>query len=336
MNHWKSKSWVWLCVVLVALLTSCYHKTAPRRGAMVLYNEHQQDSLSFQATHHYTNNFNFIVDKDSLELMRQQPEEILSGLPVDTLKVYKNNHLVVADIRIIKPDSLVAGDSVWVQLARDQDTFGWIQESKLLPSVVPDDPISQFINTFSNVHLLIFLVIIILISVVYLMRKLMRQNANIVHFRDISSFYPTLLCVIVAMSATFYASIQMFAPETWRHFYFHPTLNPFSVPLILEIFLISVWAMLIVGLAAVDDVRHELPLADGVMYLCGLAAVCAVNYIVFSISTLYYVGYLLLIGYIIFALRQYFRNSRVVYQCGNCGSTLRQKGKCPYCGVIND
>src|SRR3712207_918585 len=129
---------------------------------------------------------------------------------------------------------------------------------------------------------------------------------------------------------------QMFAPETWRHFYFHPTLNPFSVPLILEIFLISVWAMLIVGLAAVDDVRHELPLADGVMYLCGLAAVCAVNYIVFSISTLYYVGYLLLIGYIIFALRQYFRNSRVVYQCGNCGSTLRQKGKCPYCGVIND
>src|SRR3712207_4790393 len=94
MNHWKSKSWVWLCVVLVALLTSCYHKTAPRRGAMVLYNEHQQDSLSFQATHHYTNNFNFIVDKDSLELMRQHPEEILSVLPVDTLKVYKNNHLL--------------------------------------------------------------------------------------------------------------------------------------------------------------------------------------------------------------------------------------------------
>ena len=268
--------------------------------------------------------------------MRQQPEEVLSGLPIDTVKVFRHNHLVVADIRILKNDSLANADSVWVQLARDQETFGWIQESRLLPAVVPDDPISQFINTFSNVHLLIFFVIISLISVVYMTRKLMRQNANIVHFRDISSFYPTLLCIVVAASATFYASIQMFASETWRHFYFHPTLNPFSEPLILGIFLISVWAILIIGIAAVDDVRHELSLGEAVMYLCGLAAVCAVDYIVFSISTLYYIGYLLLVVYVVFALRQYFRNHRVVYQCGNCGATLRRKGRCLHCGAIND
>jgi hypothetical protein len=113
------------------------------------------------------------------------------------------------------------------------------------------------------------------------LRRIYRHNAHIVHFNDIDSFYPTLLCLIVASSATLYASIQTFNPELWKHFYFHPTLNPFSVPLALGVFLSSVWAMLIVGLAAVDDVRHQLPFGDAVLYLGGLAAVCAVNYIVF-------------------------------------------------------
>lgn len=48
----------------------------------------------------------------------------------------------------------------------------------------------------------------------------MRKNAKIVHFRDIDSFYPTLLAIIVACSATFYASIQNFVPDVWRHFLF--------------------------------------------------------------------------------------------------------------------
>ena len=29
--------------------------------------------------------------------------------------------------------------------------------------------------------------------------------------------------------ATIYESIQVFAPETWQHFYFNPTLSPFKV-----------------------------------------------------------------------------------------------------------
>ena len=82
-------------------------------------------------------------------------------------------------------------------------------------------------------------------------RKILKKNAHIVHFNDISSFYPTLLAVIVALSAAFYASIQLFAPETWREFYFHPSLNPFSQPLLLNIFLVLVWAMLIIGLATI-------------------------------------------------------------------------------------
>ena len=192
-----------------------------------------------------------------------------------------------------------------MQVATENFEFGWAREKVLLEHVDPNDPISQFISTFSDVHTLIFLVIIILIGVGYLMRKLLKQNAKIVHFNDIDSFYPMLLALIVAASATFYASIQMFAPEAWRAFYFRPSLNPFSQPLLLSIFLASVWAMLIVGIAALDDTVHRLRFNDAVLYLCGLAAVCAFNYILFSISTLYYIGYILLIVYIVFAVRLY-------------------------------
>ena len=104
------------------------------------------------------------------------------------------------------------------------------------------------------------------------------------------------------MSATLYASIQMFGPESWRHFYYHPSLNPFALPLHLGIFVSFVWAIIIVGLAAVDDVRHHLPTTEAVLYLAGLGAVCAVDYVIFSIFTLYYVGYVLLVIYVVFAV----------------------------------
>ena len=167
------------------------------------------------------------------------------------------------------------------------------------------------------------------------MRRLMRRNAYIVHFNDIDSFYPTLLCILVASSATLYASIQMFAPESWRHFYYHPTMNPFSLPMHLGCFIASVWAIIIVAVAAVDDVRHRLSNGELVLYLAGLAAVCAVDYVVFSIFTLYYIGYLLLLPYVGYALWRYFRYAHYSYTCGHCGAPLRQKGRCPHCGMDN-
>ena len=329
------------CILLVLLVTftSCYHKRPDtpdayvQRGTFPYMSERQLDSLSFQSIHHYTNNYNFVVTADSLCLLYQQPEELLSGMPTDSFYVYRNNPLVVADIRILPTDSI---DSVWVQVARDQLTFGWVREGELLEKVSPDDPISQFITFFSDIHLILFLVVIILIGVSYWIRVLLKKKAPLVHFRDIDSFYPTLLALIVAAAATFYASIQMFAPEMWRHFYYHPTLNPFSVPAILSVFLLSVWAMLLVGIAAVDDIRCQLPTGEALLYISGLTAVCAFNYILFSLSTLYYVGYVLLIIYVIYAVWHYFAYHRARFECGNCGARLHVKGRCPYCGSFNE
>ena len=55
---------------------------------------------------------------------------------------------------------------------------------------------------------------------------------------------------------------------------------------------------------AVDDTLRHLSLSDAMLYLVGLASVCAVNYVVFSVSTLYYIGYPLLIAYAYYAIRR--------------------------------
>ena len=301
-----SKMVVAVLLSMVFMLSSCYHRHGQRQqpAAFVEYSDRQLDSISFSTTHHYTNKFNFLVFKDSVNLIQQQPEEVLSGLEIDSFSVQKNHLLVVTDIRMVPQDSI---DSVWVQLATEDNTFGWSRESNLLPRVVPDDPISEFIMTFSNVHLLIFLVIILIITLLYLVRKIFHSNGKIVHFNDIDSPYPTALVLMVSISATFYATIQTFEPEVWRQFYFHPTLNPFAVPRILGFFLASVWSILIIGLACVDEVHHRLPVGDGLLYMGGLAGVCALDYIIFSVTTLYYIGYVILIAYVYFAIRAYVK-----------------------------
>lgn len=307
-----------LLAAIATLFAGCYGNHHDGRLPSVPVGV-EADSTCFYETHHYGQNFNFVVKADSLMLVRQQPVEILSRMHTDTITVYRGDHVAVAEIRVLPADSI---DSVWVQIARDQETFGWLHESSLLPSVVPDDTISQFISTFSDVYLLIFLIVISVISVAYLMRTIFKRNARIVHFNDIPTFYPTALALTVAAAAVLYSSIRMFAQDTWQHFYFNPTLNPFIVPPALGIFLVSVWAMLIIGLATVDVVRGILPTGEALLYLCGLAGVCALNYIIFSITTLYYVGYPLFIAYAAFAVYVYVKRFGRLYK-----DSFRKHGK---------
>lgn len=312
----RMRKWlIGLSFIIYHLLFSvaCYNRGPITPDAWNL-TEQQLDSISFYTTHHYTQNYNFIVTGDSLVVVAQQPEamavpEVVSieiesigqEKQKDSITLRKNERIVVADIMTVPSDTI---DSVWVKVARDQLTFGWIHENELLARVSPDDPISQFIDLFSNVHLLVFMAFCVVIVAAYGVRRLMRRGAKIVHFNDIPSFYPTTLCLLVASSAVLYSSIQIFGPESWRHFYYHPSLNPFGLPLHLGLFVSSVWAIIIVAIATVEDVSKHLPLGSAVLYLGGLIAVCAVDYVVFSITTLYYIGYPLLIAYFIFALRR--------------------------------
>ena len=295
------------------LMTSCYNQGPLTSDAWDLTSQ-QLDSISFYTTHHYTQNYNFVVTGDSLVVVAQQPEdmsvpEVVSlemqttegEMQKDSITIHRHERIVVADIKTLPADTI---DSVWVKVARDQLTFGWVHEKELLAKVSPDDPISQFIDFFSDAHLLIFLAFGVIVVAIYGVRFLLKRGSKIVHFNDIPSFYPTVLCLLISASAVLYSSIQLFGAETWRHFYYHPSLNPFALPFWLGLFVSSVWAIIIVSIATVEDVTRHLPLGSSTLYLAGLAAVCAVCYVVFSITTLYYIGYPLLIAYFVFAVRR--------------------------------
>lgn len=319
-----------LIILFLAMsaLCSCYHPNRSTSDAWDIAGC-DSDTISFQSTRHYAPGYNFMVKTDSLTLQCQSPKEPVS----DSVVFYKKQRVVVADVMTIHGDTI---DSVWVKIAGDQSTMGWLHETKLLNNVCPDDPISQFIDFFSDTHLLIFLALVVVVAAAYGLRKLVRRHVHIIHFHDINTIYPTLLALLVSASAAFYSSIQLFASESWRHFYYHPSLNPFILPLHLALFIFSVWAIIIMIIAVSEEVFNRLPVIDASLYMLALAAVCAVNYVVFSITTLYYIGYPLLIAYAAGALWRYFSVSSTPYLCGRCGKKIHSKGRCPHCGALNE
>lgn len=151
-----------LLFLAVVLTTGCYNRRTPSRfqipdstrfadtltqAQLDSLTKEQQDSADFSLKHHYNVGFNFIVRADSLELTAQQPEEVVSDMTVDSFAIKKDSRIAVTDIRILSKDSV---DSVWVQVVSEQYQLGWAHEKELLAKVDPDDPISQFISTFSD------------------------------------------------------------------------------------------------------------------------------------------------------------------------------------------
>lgn len=285
----------------------------------------QADSVGRMEERGYALNSNFEVVSDSL---------LLCQLPLtDVLPVYKGEQLVVAEFMVLPADSV---DSVWVKVARDQETIGWVREKELLRKVVPADSVSQFIHLFSNSHTVAFLVILALFGIWYLHRAVRRQRLQLVWFNDIDSVYPTLLTLLMSAAATLYASIRHFVPGLWDRFYYDPSLNPFELPWLLSLFMFAVWGIIIVGLAALDDLFHQVRVEAALFYALGLLSSCIILYLFFTYTTYYYVGYVCLSAYAVWAFRRIRRTSRYKFCCGYCGAKMKSKGTCPHCGALNE
>lgn len=277
---------------------------------------------------------NFELCVDSLSLQSSQP---LHNQPIDTtceqMNVYLGNPLVVAETLIIPEDSV---DSVWVKLARDQFTMGWTHQRTFLESVVPDDPISQFIHLFSVRHLEVFAILFALSLIVLLWQVFSNKRPHVFFLRDILSPYPTFLLITLAASALLYAGIQHYVPETWVLYYYHPTLNPFGLPLILSLFLCSVWLLLVLAIATIDEVLRQISMGEGFMYLLSLLGCCILCYLLFTLAALSPgASYILYALFILILLSRYYRHSRARYICGSCGKRMQSLGKCPHCGAEN-
>lgn len=327
MRHNKS----YFCPLLLALATLLITACRPSSHGADTWdmNEEQRDSLQFLSVHHYTLGYNFEVTGDSLPLL-SEPEETLSGECTVLFSVPEGEQVVVADVfRREGPDSIM------VKVACDQKRQGWVSERMLLERIVPEDPISRFIHLFSSHHVLLFISLLLLSTLLLLLRHLHRKPLHIIHFRDIDSLYPTLLCCMVAIAAVFYSAIQMFWPGAWQRFYFQPTLNPFGQEAVTALFLVCVWLIVILLLAAADDTRRRLPLEESVPYLLSLGGVVLLVYAGFALLTRLWVGFPLLPFYLTFAFRTHLRNRSISYRCGACGAKLKRKGPCPRCGREN-
>lgn len=321
----KLIEWIGTLLVVGFLLVSC-HYPEPDYSVWNLTRE-QRDSLEFRSTHHYGVNYNFKVLADSLPL-----REMLSA---DSLWVRRGDVLVVADFARMTSDTVHA---VWIKVARDQHTMGWVPEEHLLESVVPVDPISQFIHWFSSLRNRVFLFIGCAFILFYLVRRSRRKSStrSSVTASRVDSIYPAVLCICIVLSATLYASMQRFVPETWVHYYFNPTLNPFGLPLLLALFIASVWAVLLSALALVDDLFHQLDFSTSLLYLLGLGTLCLFLYMIVTWSVYYYVGYALSTAFFFYTVRYLLRTSFSTYVCGHCGARLSRKGVCPHCGWDNE
>ena len=280
---------------------------------------------------HYDVDYNFVLTTDSLVLQEDRPMHMLIAPETsDSMTVRRGDPLVVAQFEIIPEDSI---DSVWVKVARDQMTQGWVHESMLLASVVPDDPISQGIDLFSDGHVVAALALCFIALAAWLIRRMRRQRFHLVHIDDIPSPYPMLLCLGFSAATVLYTSIQIFVPDLWAQFYFDPTLNPFGLPRMLSLFLGLAWLIVILFLASLDDIRRCLPPGEALLYTLALLAMLAVLYLLFSVATQYFLGYFLWMLYAVLAIAQYWRRHRAHFRCGQCNAPLHERGRCPKCGV---
>lgn len=293
--------------------------------------QQQADSLAFRLTHHYSENYNFVVTADSLTLVPR-----MGDLIGDTCRVRCGDLLVVAQIKAQPSPDSVGADTVWVKVARDQLTMGWIEETELIRGTVPDEQISRILYVLTGSRMVWMSVVVALGLVGFLVRRAVGTRLHIVRFDEMPSFYPPLLLVLVASLATLYASIQNFVPEFWQEYYYHPTLNPFVLPPVMAALVVLVWLIAVVSGAVLIEVYHTFYFIRGVSYLLEMCSLVVLVYLVMSWATFAYIGYVLLPLFVAVVVAVYFRRIRCTLTCGKCGRKLRCRGVCPHCGAVNE
>lgn len=262
----------------------------------------QVDSLEFRLTHHYSENFNFVVKANSLTLIPREGD-----LLTDTCIVHKGSVIAVAAIKTVPGDSI---DSIWVKVASDQFTMGWLRERELLQGAIPDDTISEMLDLLSSSRAIWMSALVALGIIAFILgkKKNMKQKellrSTFAFLHEQPGIYPPLFLLLVACMASLYASVQNFVPEYWQEYYFHPTLNPLVLPPLMATLVVVMWLVIITFLAVIDEVYHHFYFMPGITWLAKLGGTAMLVYLLISWTTLIYVGYLLLVvlAYFLFKL----------------------------------
>lgn len=260
----------------------------------------QKDSLIFRLTHHYTDNFNFLVKADTLTLLPREGDLIQ-----DTCRVVRGDLIAVAEIRSIPGDSI---DSIWVKVAHDQMTMGWLPEHELLQGAIPNDDISQLLNAMTNSRAFWMSALLLFGICAYLLHQGESRQLYLLKFNEMKSIYPFLFLALVAIMASVYATVQNFTPEYWQEYYYHPVLTPCGLPFIMSMLVCLVWLVIVVFIAVLDEVYHHFYFIPGMAYIFELLGLAMFVYLAISWTTLWYFGYLLLplfIAMLVWAFKKY-------------------------------
>lgn len=247
---------------------------------------HQKDSLVFRLTHHYSENFNFLVKTDSLLLVPREGDIIQ-----DTCVVRRGDLIAVAEIKTIPGDSI---DSIWIKVAHDQMTMGWIPEHQLLKGAIPNDEISEMLYDMTNSRVLWMSALLLFGVFAYFFHRGKSKQIYLLKFDEMQSIYPFLFLALVGIMGAVYASVQNFVPEFWQEYYYHPVLTPWHLPGIMAVLMALVWAVIIVFIAVIDEVYNHFYFVPGMAYIFELLGLAMFVYLVISQSTYIYIGYALL------------------------------------------
>ncbi len=242
----------------------------------------QRDSLIFRLSHHYTINSNFVVKADSIMLIPREGD-----VAIDTCYVREGSLIAVAAIT----DRM---DTIWIKVAHDQNTMGWIPENELLRHTSPDDPISEILYALSGSRGIWMSIFAAIGLGAFFIRRGKNRKLRLVRWDQMQSPYPNMLLALIALMAALYSFVQNFIPEYWQEYYFHPSLNPLVLPPVMALLVLLVWLLIITFLAVIDEVYHNFDIVDGAIYLFELLGVGMIVYLAVSWTTLIYIGYLLL------------------------------------------
>ncbi|MBQ9177147.1 MAG: U32 family peptidase [Bacteroidaceae bacterium] len=281
-------------LLIVPLLCSCSRPAVNALPAdvqsadtLLLLTQAQADSLNFRLSHHYTNNFNFVVKTDSLPLLTSEP--ILSSQNAEQKPEDAYTYVVRGDI-VAVANIIMNGDTAMIKVARDQITMGWIPEPQLLAGTTPNDTISILIDRLARYRFL-WMTVMALFSLLCLRMRAKGQGRI---SKSFDTFYPSLLIMLVSVMACLYASIQMWAPEFWQEYYFHPTFNPLNLPPALAALVSLVWLIVVVMLALMLEVYKHLDFMDGLRLMMQTLGLSMLAYLLVAFTTRIYIGYIIL------------------------------------------
>ena len=163
---------------------------------------------------------------------------------------------------------------------------------------------------FSDTHLYVFIVLIVLMAVFIGYSKYKHMLLWFVHFRDASSLYPCAFTITMATASMIYSTLQKFFPEVWVTYYFNPSLNPFTQPVLVSLFLVSLWLSVLFLLSVVFDLVDKIPFFQMVSYTLSLVCLGCIIYLVLTFSVPYYIGYGFYSLYVFFSVSRFIKSKR--------------------------